>query len=73
MRREGEGVGGRRGGKEKRECIERGPNKEVKGERSKEEGQLTLVSLQMWHQCSSFPSHSASVAVGEGGGENGEG
>ena len=45
----------------------------MKGERSKEEGQLTLVSLQMWHQCSSFPSHSASVAVGEGGGENGEG
>ena len=43
-----------------KEVVRRGRNEERRVYTHK---QLTLVSLQIWHQCSSFPSHSASEAV----------
>ena len=52
-----------------RERTEQGGGRREKQRKKDMHKQLTLVSLQIWHQCSSFPSHSASVVVGEGGEE----
>ena len=50
-----------------KEGVRGGRSEETEGggkrREKRREKQLTLASLQMWHQCFSFPSHSASEAV----------